>query len=147
LVGAGQDRFGEAHSLGFSTILFKVASGDAGGGLFVIEHANLVKGGPALHLHLYQEEWFYVMEGEVLFQVGDSRKRLRAGESILGPRNIPHTFCAVGEKPSRMLITFTPARKMEKFFRANAVPGRPPLDAEMFSKYEMKLVGPSPFAA
>lgn len=147
LVGVGQDRFGESHSLGFSTILFKVATNDTGGGLFVIEHVNLVKGGPPLHLHLYQDEWFYVMEGEVLFQVGDTRKRLRAGESILGPRNIPHTFCAVGERPGRMLIAFTPARKMEEFFRATAVPGGPPLDAETFSKYEMKLVGPSPFAA
>jgi quercetin dioxygenase-like cupin family protein len=146
LVGAGQDRFGESHSLGLSTVLFKVATDDTGGGLFVVEAVNLVKGGPALHLHLYQEEWFYVMEGEVLFQVGDSRKHLRAGESILGPRNIPHAYCAVGEKPGRMLIAFTPARKMEEFFRATSVPGRPALDAEMFSKYEMKLVGPSPFA-
>jgi quercetin dioxygenase-like cupin family protein len=147
LVGAAQDRFGEAHSRGFSTILFKVATKDTGGDLFMIEHVNLTKGGPPLHLHLYQDEWFYVMEGEVLFQVGDTRKRLRAGESILGPRNIPHAFCGTGERPGRMLIAFTPARKIEEFFRATAIPSMPALDAEMFSKYEMKLVGPSPFEA
>ncbi len=142
VVGSGQDRFGESHSRGFSTILFKVASRDTGGGLFIIEHANLVTGGPPLHLHLYQDEWFYVMEGEVAFQVGDSRKRLRAGESVLGPRNIPHAFSSVGEKPGRMLIAFTPAGKMEEFFRATAIPSLPAFDAEMFRRYDMRLVGP-----
>jgi len=146
LVPAGQDRFGESHSRGFSTILFKVVPRDTGGGLFLIEHANLVKGGPPLHLHLYQEEWFYVIEGEVLFQVGDSRRKLGPGDSILGPRNIPHAFSSVGEKPGRMLIAFTPAGKMEEFFRATAIPSMPAYDAEMFRKYGMKLIGPSPLA-
>ena len=62
------------------------------------------------------------MEGEVLFEVGGSRRTLRAGESILGPRGIPHAFSGVGEKPAHMLIAFTPAGKMEEFFRYVAVP-------------------------
>jgi mannose-6-phosphate isomerase-like protein (cupin superfamily) len=99
LVAAGQDRLGEAHSRGYSSILFKVLPRETNGGLFIIEHAGLVKGGPPLHMHLHQEEWFYVMEGEVLFQIGDGRKQLRAGDSILGPRGVQHTFSSVGEKP------------------------------------------------
>jgi quercetin dioxygenase-like cupin family protein len=93
-------------------------------------------------LHLHQEEWFYVMEGEVLFEVGDSRKILRAGESVLGPRGIPHAFSGVGEKPAHMLIAFTPAGKMEEFFRYVAVPNGPKMDAEVFARYEMQYVGP-----
>ncbi len=147
LVGGGQDRFGESHSAGFSSIRFKVATGDTGGNLFIIEHSNLVKGGPPLHLHLYQDEWFYVMEGEVHFQVGDRRHQLRAGDSVLGPRNVPHTFSAVGDMPGRMLIAFTPAGKMERFFRDTAIPNPPKLDAEIFSRYEMKYLGPSPFVS
>jgi len=142
VVGAGQDRFGESHSRGFSTILFKIASQETGGGMFIIEHTNLMKGGPPLHMHPYQEEWFYVMEGEVLFQVGDERKRLRSGESVLGPRNIPHAFSLVGEKPGRMLIAFTPAGKMEEFFRATAIPNPPLQDAAFFRRYGMELIGP-----
>jgi quercetin dioxygenase-like cupin family protein len=142
IVEAGQDRFGETHSRGYSTILFKVAPSDTGGNLFVIEHAHLTNGGPPLHLHPHQEEWFYVMEGQVLFQIGDARKHLRAGDSILGPRGIPHTFSSVGETPGRMLITFTPAGKMEAFLRATAVPNPPKQDAAFFRDYEMELVGP-----
>jgi hypothetical protein len=36
---------------------------------------------------------------------------------------------------------------MEKFFRDTAVPNGPALDAAVFSRYEMKYVGPSPFAS
>ncbi len=142
VVGSGQDRSGESHSLGFSTILFKVPARDTNGSLFVIEHQNLSKGGPPVHIHLHQDEWFYVMEGEVVFQVGDQRKVLRSGESILGPRMIPHGFSAVGEKPGRMLIAFTPAGKMEDFFRAIAIPNGPAMDAEVFRQYDMQHVGP-----
>jgi mannose-6-phosphate isomerase-like protein (cupin superfamily) len=142
VVGSGQDRFGASHSLGFSSILFKVATRDTNGALFAIEHENLLKGGPPVHLHLHQDEWFYVMEGSVLFQVGDERKLLHAGESVLGPRMIPHGFSGVGEKPGRMLISFTPAGKMEEFFRAIAIPNGPAMDAEVFSRYDMQYVGP-----
>ncbi len=58
VVGAGEDRSGHPHSLGFSSILFKVPTSETAGGLFVMEHTHLLPGGPPLHLHLYQEEWF-----------------------------------------------------------------------------------------
>jgi len=141
-VGPGQDRLGETHPLGFSTILFKVLTRDAGGGLFVIEHKGLGHGGPPVHIHPHQDEWFYVMEGQVLFQVGSERKRLGAGESLLGPRGIPHGFMGAGEKPAHMIIAFTPAGMMEAFFRETAVPNGPPMDAAMFAKYDMEYVGP-----
>ena len=142
VVGSGQDRFGESHSLGFSSILFKVPARESNGGLFVIEHKNLIKGGPPVHFHLHQDEWFYVMEGEVLFLVGGQHKLLHSGESVLGPRMVPHAFSGVGEKPGRMLIAFTPAGKMEDFFRDIAIPNGPAMDAEVFRRYDMQYVGP-----
>jgi len=142
LVGAGQDRLGETHSLGFSTILFKVLPRETSGGLFVIEHKGLGHGGPPFHFHLHQDEWFYVIEGEVLFQLGNERKRLSAGESVLGPRMVPHGFMGVGEKPAHMVIAFTPAGMMEAFFREAAVPNGPAMDARLFAKYDMQYVGP-----
>ena len=86
--------FGETRSLGFSRITFKTSTQETDN-VFIIEHENLLPGGPPLHYHLEQEEWFYVMEGEVLFQVGEKRLRLGAGESVLAPRKVPHGFTAV----------------------------------------------------
>lgn len=142
VVGNGMDRFGDRHPIGYSTVLFKVANRDSGGDLFLIEHRNLGKGGPPLHLHLHQSEWFYVMEGEVLFQLGDSRQVLRPGESVLGPPRVPHAFAGTGATPARMLIAFTPAGMMEAFFRTVAVPNGPPMDAALFARHEMQYLGP-----
>src|SRR5947209_6985767 len=66
---------------------------------------------------------------------------LRAGESVLGPRGIPHGFAGVGEKPAHMLIAFSPAGMMEQFFREVAVPNGPKMDAALFSRFEMNTWG------
>lgn len=144
VVAAGEDRFGHAHSLGFSSLAFKVGTAETAGGLFVIEHTHLLPGGPPLHMHLHQEEWFYVMEGEVVFQVGDQRVHLKEGESILAPRQVPHTFSSVGEA-SRLLIGFCPAGKMEQYFRDAEEHKAQAGTAEFMRQYDMELIGPSPF--
>ena len=104
VIGAGEDRLGEMHSRGNSTILFKVLPRETAGGLFVIEHVNLIHGGPPFHMHPHQEEYFFVIAGEVRFALGDQRLVVKGGESVLGPRGVPHTFAAVEGKPSHMLI-------------------------------------------
>jgi mannose-6-phosphate isomerase-like protein (cupin superfamily) len=146
VVGAGNDRFGQPHALGFSSsLLFKVSGSDTNGGLFIVEHAHLQPGGPPLHLHFNQEEWFYVMDGEVVFQVGEQRVNLRSGESVLAPRRIPHTFSSAGAAPARLLIAFSPAGKMEQYFQGVETNPKLSADPEFFQKCEMELVGPSPF--
>jgi quercetin dioxygenase-like cupin family protein len=145
VIGAGKDRLGETHSRGYSSILFKVLPRETSNGLFVIEHMNLVNGGPPLHKHPNQEEYFYLISGEVRFAIGDKRLTLKAGESILGPRGIPHTFAAVDGKPGHMLISFSPAGKMEEFLRATAVPNPPTEDAAFWRRFDVELLGPSPF--
>src|SRR6201996_1350787 len=62
-VGDGEDRFGHPFRMPTSSLSVKVGTNETGGGLFIAEHTHLLPGGPALHLHPYQDEWFYVMEG------------------------------------------------------------------------------------
>ena len=144
-VGAGQDRSGHIHSLGFSSLAFKVSTADTAGNLFIIEHRNLVPdSGPALHMHLSQEEWFYVMEGRVSLIVGDQRITLGPGESILAPRRIPHTFSSIVPS-SHMLIGFSPAGKMEQYFRDANGNGALAASPEFMNRYDMQWIGPSPF--
>jgi quercetin dioxygenase-like cupin family protein len=146
-VGAGIDRLGEHHSRGFSTMLFKALPTETNGGLFVIEHQNLVHGGPPFHYHLYQEEYFYVLEGEVTFQVGGVRKTLGPGESVVGPRGVPHAFSGSDSHPGRMLIAFAPAGKMEPFLRVSMGPNPPAWTADFFREHDMVLIGPSPLVS
>lgn len=143
-VTAGQDRFGALHSLGFSDLAFKVGTAETGGNLFVIEHRNLVPGGPPLHMHLSQEEWFYVMEGRLTLVVGDRKLTLGPGESILAPRRIPHTFSSAVPS-SHLLIAFAPACKMEQYFRDANGNGVLAASPDFMNRFDMQWVGPSPF--
>jgi quercetin dioxygenase-like cupin family protein len=141
-VPAGQDRLGEHRGLGISTIAFKVCPADAAG-LLVLENVFHAKGGPPRHLHHEQEEWFYALEGEFLVQIGEEELRLRPGDSVVGPRGVPHVWAHVGGGQGRILIGFTPAGQMEAFFRAvtgtNAMPQQ---DPALWRAHGMEVLGP-----
>jgi len=142
-VEAGEDRFGEHRGLGISVINFKLTSQDSEG-LLILENTFHAKGGPARHLHYDQDEWFYAVEGEFIFEIGQEKFRLKPGDSVLAPRKIPHVWAYAGTGSiGRILITFMPAGKMEAFFRevtnANAMP---PQDPELWRAHGMELLGP-----
>jgi mannose-6-phosphate isomerase-like protein (cupin superfamily) len=138
----GEDYKGENHSLGISTIAFKNSSQD-NNGVFIVENTFHGKGGPALHLHYDQDEWFFALEGEFLIEVGGKRLVMHPGDSVLGPRKVPHVWAFNGEGIGKMLIIFSPAGDMERFFRevtkANAMP---PLDPDVWRDHGMELLGP-----
>ena len=140
-VAAGADREGCQRGLGISSIAFKVST-PTPSDPFLLENTFLAKGGPARQLHYEQEEWFYLLEGEFLFEVGAQRFRLHQGESLLAPRQVPHVWAFVGGRRGRILVAFFPAGKMEAFFRevtrANAMP---PQDPGLWRAHGMELLG------
>ncbi len=140
-VAADQDRFGKSRSIGFNSTTFKVGSGDTQNALFVMEQQSLKAGGPPLHLHHEQDEFWYVISGEYMFQVGSERYRAQAGDCLLGPRNIPHAYAFVGSSTGRILISFTPAGKIQEYFERPRTPGVYVADAELYRAYGMELLG------
>ena len=83
-----------------------------------MEHRHTRKGGPARHLHVKEDEWFYVLDGEYVVQVESNLWSAGPGDSVLIPRQTPHTFAFKGEGTGRLLVAFSPAGKMEASFRA-----------------------------
>jgi hypothetical protein len=57
-----------------------------------------------------------VLEGEFLIKVGDEVHKAKVGDSVFGPRQVPHSFAKVGGGTGRLLMFFQPAGKMEEFF-------------------------------
>jgi quercetin dioxygenase-like cupin family protein len=94
----------------------KVSGQDTGGDLCIYDTFREQKGGPALHRHHFQDEWFYVIRGEFLVRVGNDLVRLNPGDSAFAPRKIPHTFAKVSEGEGQLLIVFQPAGTIEDFF-------------------------------
>src|SRR3954451_2565999 len=64
--------------------------------------------GPPLHTHDFDEA-FYLLEGELIFQLGDALVTKGAGELFFAPRNLPHALANHGDAPARYLLTCTPA--------------------------------------
>lgn len=116
-VDAGKDRFNQAISLfDGDTFMTKVSTKDTNGDLYVYESRRVKEGGPALHVHFDQDELWYVLEGEFLIKVGEVIHQVKAGDTVFGPRNVPHCFAKVGKGEGRLLMTFQPAGKMEECF-------------------------------
>jgi len=87
----------------------------SGGAVSVIESGSLPGfGGPPLHHHDF-DETFYVVEGELTFQLGDELFTKKAGELAFAPRGVPHTHANLSAAPTRHLIVCTPAG-FERYF-------------------------------
>ncbi|HWA86171.1 MAG TPA: cupin domain-containing protein [Opitutus sp.] len=119
-VGAGADRSGEELLIMGGRFNLKVSARDTGGDLCIYDTYRDSKGGPALHRHFYQDEWFYVTRGEFVARVGEQTLTLGPGDSAFAPRKIPHTFAMTSEGEGQMLVLFQPAGTMEDFFHGMA---------------------------
>lgn len=83
------------------------------------------------HVHHREEETFHVVEGELEIRCGGHTTRLRAGDTFLAPRNLPHSPKFVGATPGRVLVTLVPAG-FERFFREiDEIAGRGELTPEV----------------
>ena len=147
-VSAGNARFGEHYKMKgvtLNTLDIKISASDTEGNIAVFEQTgHTPKGGPPLHIHPFQDEWFYVLEGNYLFQVGEDRHRLSEGDLIFLPRKVQHTFIQLTEK-GRMVVSYLPAGKMESFFKVTNDWTSPPAKEEIekvFADHDMKVVGP-----
>jgi quercetin dioxygenase-like cupin family protein len=147
-VKAGEARFGTHYKMKGVTLNnldIKISGRDTDGQLAVFEQTGMTpSGGPPLHIHPYQDEWFYVLEGEYRFQVGDEKVELKAGDTIFLPREVPHAFVQLTGH-AKVIVSYLPAGKMEDFFKTTNEWTQPPSKEEVikvFADHEMKVVGP-----
>jgi DNA-binding transcriptional MerR regulator len=113
-VGAGKDRFDEGFNQDGTMIDCKVSGKDTGGAMCVLEINDT---GWPRHVNPDQDEWIYVVEGEVELEIGKKRLRLGARDSMFIPRNAEHSW---GGVPAKIINTYQPAGKIEEFFQAVA---------------------------
>jgi len=147
-VKSGKDRFQEELHIMGGQFNCMVSSKDTNGELCMYDTFRYEKGGPALHLHHEQDEWFYIIKGEFIVKVGEETFSLQAGDSAFAPRKIPHAFAKISEGEAQMLILFQPAGSMEDFFKQMSKLGNTiPKDQEkslkeLWASHGMEIVGP-----
>ncbi len=147
-VNSGEARFGiryKMKSVTQNTLDIKISGKDTDNDLAVFEQTGLTpKGGPPLHIHPNQDEWFYVIEGRYLFQVGEDKYQMKAGDTIFLPRKVKHAFVQLTQK-GKMIVSYSPAGKMEDFFAVTDKWTSSPTKEEIvkvFADHDMQVVGP-----
>jgi quercetin dioxygenase-like cupin family protein len=111
---------GEARWWLGALAVIKATAADTGGQLTLIEVTDPPNCAAPLHVHHNEDEAFWVLDGEVTFEVGGETIHAQAGDFVFGPRGVPHKY-TVGDAGSRMLFILTPAG-FEDLVRATSDP-------------------------
>ena len=145
----------EGEALWFigSLTTIKASGQSTAGRVAVIEHVSPRGSGSPLHVHHREDEWFYVMDGELTLWVGGQVIDARAGSFVYGPRDIPHTYTVTSDT-ARFLVVTEPAG-FDNFIRALAQPAAErvipppasePTDVEAMTRvaaeYGIEILGP-----
>jgi quercetin dioxygenase-like cupin family protein len=117
------------------------------GGVITVEEGVLQPGqpGPYRHYHPNMAQTFYVLEGELLLQIGDQVERAGPGTFAFCPAGSVHAFRAAGTEPARVLVTAMPPGPAEGYFRELAKLPREAGEAEwdaLGKKWGNIVVGP-----
>lgn len=146
---------GQGDALWFlgALVIVKASSGATAGSAWVTENLAPRGHGSPLHVHHNEDEWFYVLEGELTFWIGGEVTTAPAGSFVFGPREVPHTFIVSSDEARFLLVTEPGA--FEGFLRTLAEPARertlpppatePPDMALMVAtaaEYGLEILGP-----
>src|SRR5262249_61849745 len=132
-----------------------VSSEETEGRLAVVEVTGAYGDMPPLHVHHTDDEVFHLLEGELTLYHGADVTRLRAGETALAPRGVPHTYRIESDAGAPVLRVSAPGG-FDRYVAAIGVPaGGPGLPPEPIApdreaaaalaaetRYEVGLLGP-----
>jgi len=125
-----------------------------GGIHFAFDCTEKPGGGPPLHIHETEEEYFFVTEGEFTFFIDGKITKAKAGESAFVPRGMVHCFKNCTNQDARMLVLFTPGNIEGYFdFGLPLEDGSIPSEACLIERINaigpkfnvVQVEGPSPF--
>ena len=105
-VAVGKDE-GEARWWLGGLAVIKATAADTGGQMTIVEVTEAPGAEAPLHVHHREDEGFWLIEGDVTFEVGGATIEAHAGDYVFGPRDIPHRY-TVGSTGCRMLFLMTP---------------------------------------
>jgi mannose-6-phosphate isomerase-like protein (cupin superfamily) len=113
---------GERLVFGDVTILVRAPAESTAGAFTLFEEVPPLVDTPR-HVHEREDELFYVLEGEHVFEVGEEEFRVGPGGIAFAPRGIPHAQRRVVPGEGRLLVLTSPGG-LEGFFRALAAAHR-----------------------
>lgn len=100
-------------------VVFRLRGQATGGAFSLVEHPIAPGTLVPPHTHIHEDEYSYVIEGEVGVRIGDQEFLAKAGDIVMKPRGISHTFWNAGPQSARLLEIIAPAG-FESYFEEMA---------------------------
>ena len=121
---------------------FLATGADSRGSCFIFESVTAPGGGPPPHIHHFEDESFYVLEGTPTFQAAGKTIYAKPGDLIHIPRGTVHSLKNEGKVPFRALVITAPAgptgmqQFVEESFYATTDPSAspPPITEELVKR-------------
>ena len=135
---------GERVQIGGLGVRFMIDGERSGGGFALVEHPIAPKHLAApLHRHSREDEYSFVLEGTVGFELGGRVITAGPGELVFKPRGEAHAFWNAGDEPCRLLEIVAPGG-FERFFEelGEATAAGPPSDelmGELSARYGIEF--------
>jgi mannose-6-phosphate isomerase-like protein (cupin superfamily) len=148
----GENRFPFANQQQAQKTACKITSDDSAGACSIFELGVPSRSGPPLHVHHREDEWYYALAGEFLFEIGGEQFHLPVGGSIWAPRDTRHRWANASMAEGKLILMCLPGG-FEKFFdelgKAPMLNSKDPSEMhqlhELHAKYGMELLGPPIF--
>ena len=96
-------------------VVHKLTSEQTGGAFYVCEAVFGPGGGSPLHIHHYEDEVIYVLEGAIDVRLDKEKLHTPAGGMIHLPKTIPHALQNPLKMPLRIIVHVIPGG-LENYF-------------------------------
>ena len=117
---------GPAYGFHGSAVVIKASGSDTAGQLSVLESAYPAGLSVHGHIHVDEDEMFYVLAGEISGFCEGSTWTATAGSFVFVPRNHLHGFTVTGQGTARALVITGPAQLDSQIIaRAESPPAIP----------------------
>ena len=140
VVGPGEGRLISVGSTG-AGVTVKASEAETGG-LCTVWEGRIAPGtvGAGLHYHLGRDEFFYVLEGDVVLRIGDERHTAGAGTFAFVRRETIHGFRNASSDRATLLVMHHPAgfdRYLEEMQQLAARQGGREERAALAARFDM----------
>jgi len=144
----------EEEAIWYFGALFTVrASAQSTAGAFDLLEVVMPEGtSPPPHIHRREDEFVYVLDGQITFTCGERTIRAERGAFVFLPRDVAHTFRIEGPGPAHVLNLCVPAglkdffKEMGESARERTLPPPQTLDLAKLrlvaSKYGIEMLRP-----
>jgi len=129
---------GSGRELKFLGVTHKLTDAQTGGAFYLCEAVFGPESGSPLHIHHYEDEVIYVLDGAIDIRLDKEKLHAPAGGIVHLPKNIPHALQNPLKTPLRILVYAIPGGLENYFDEVETALQSGSLDEETHNKISMK---------